>query len=440
MMLPAAVGLPMPPAASGVVFCTTCFPKVGLIEPGSSAFWKAREASREAGVVDLPGEIGGGHLGAAGRLALHLAVCGSDAAVRRSRRAYSLLKALLLVDAQGRPTEAGRALAARIGLSADTPPRAADIEQRELPMDLTLRKPGEALVMAVAAPASTKESREELEVEPAQARPFVRWPGGKGKLLPGILAVMPEKFGRLLVPFVGGGALPFAMPGRVAYISDVNTHLINAYKCVRGSVDELMDALQEHKNDREYFQHLRDDFNRGYGDSVWRAAAFIYLNKTCFNGVVRFNKKGEFNVNFGDNPNATLCDEPNLRACSVALRSIEIAEADFRAVESIALPGDFVYLDEPYVPETKTSFTRYTKDGFSAQDHEDVAALFRRLVSRGVHVLASNGDTPKVRELYSGLEVRTLTRSNSVNSKASGRGGKSELLILGGTWTPRGAT
>lgn len=289
--------------------------------------------------------------------------------------------------------------------------------------------------------AAAPEEPDAVELEPA--RPFARWPGGKGKLLCGIMPALPDKFGRLLVPFVGGGALPFAMPGRVAYISDANTHLINAYVCVRDNVEDLISALGDHKNDREYYQGVRDAFNSGYGDSVWRAGAFIYMNKTCFNGVMRWNRKGEFNVNFGDNPKATICDADNLRACSAALQGVEIVAEDFSGVEERADradPGDVVYLDPPYVPESKTaSFTGYWGK-WGDEEHEYVAALFRRLASRGVHVLASNSDTPRTRELYSGFETRTLYRSNSVNSKASARGGKTEILVLGGTWTPRGAS
>jgi DNA adenine methylase len=607
MMLPAAVGLSLPHGASGVVFCTTCFPKIGLIAPGASAFVKAREASREAGVVDVSGELGAGHIGPAGRLALHHAVCGDSAAARRKRTAFSLLKALLLVDAQGCPTEDGRALAARIGLTADVPPVERGPEQYLLPVDLSLRKATAPASIILANPsparptiegtgetwrqipghegrydvsdmgrvrtwiksgkaqtvrdtprlmtpvlnekrggyfyvglrtggvtltrlvhrlvleafvgprpddqecrhlngnskdnrlenlawgthveniadayahgngtsgednggakltqAQANEIRRRLDagetgtalasefgvsmatvsrvkhgLRYAPAKPFVRYVGGKGKLLPDILAAMPETFGRLLVPFVGGGALVFALPGRVAYISDANTHLVNAYVAIRDSVEDVIVALADHKNDRDYYDGVVEAFNDGYGDPIWRAAAFLYMNRVGFNGVCRYSLKGKYNVPFGDNPNATICDADNLRACSVALRGVEILAEDFRAVEERAQPGDVVYLDPPYVPESKTaSFTGYW-GRWGNEEHEYVAALFSRLTAKRVHVLASNSDTPMVRRLYAGFEIRTLSRSNSVNSKASARGGKAEILVLGGTWTPRGGT
>lgn len=441
-MLPAAVGLPMPAAASGVVYCTTCFPKLGLIAPGASAFVKAREASREAGVVDVSGELGAGHLGPAGRLALHYAVCGDSATARRKRTAFSLLKALLLVDAEGCPTQEGRALAARIGLSADVPPKVSGLEQFELPIDFTLRKPGATPVVAVLEAAAAEPSASPPEppaIPAAPARSPLKWVGSKGKLLVDIVPALPATFGRLLVPFVGGGALPFRIGAAGAYLSDANPHLVNVYLMIRDRVEDLILALAGHRNNKTYYSALKKDFNEGYGDDVWRAAAFLYMNKVGFNGLCRYNLKGGYNVPFGDNPKATICDAENLRACSVALRGAEIVAEDFRAVEERAQPGDCLYCDPPYVPESKTaSFTGYW-GRWGDEEHEACAALFRRLVARGVHVLASNSDTQKARELYAGFDMRQITRANSVNSKASARGGKRELLILGGTWTPRGA-
>lgn len=436
MMLPAAVGLPMPTGPSGVVFCTTCFPRDGLIEPGLSAFERARQASREAGVVDLAGELSAGHIGPAGRLVLHHAICGNAAAARRKRTAFALLKALLLVDIEGVPTEAGRALAARIGLSEKEPPRGPDVEQRTLPIDMSFQKRAiSPLLVTTPAPALDEPATPAVDT---LTKPLIRWAGGKGKLLKSIMPLLPPTFGRYLEPFAGGLALFFRLRPRGAYISDANPHLVRIYRAVRDHADDVIVALQEHKNDRTYYEGVRKDFNAGYGDDVWRAAALIYMNRAGFNGVCRFNGDGGYNVPFGDGAPKTLCDVDNIRACSALLQESTVELADFRKVESVAQPGDFVYLDEPYIPEKKSSFVKYTKDGFSEQDHEDVASLFRRLAARGIHVLASNSDTPRARELYAGFEIRTLLRANSVNSKASGRGGKTEILVLGGTWTPRG--
>lgn len=343
-----------------------------------------------------------------------------------------------LVDSWKRPTEAkltplGTRLAAEAGWhmkgNGTQAPLFVGSPGADAPAVDVTTEPA-ALILAEPAPA----------VPVVEARSPWKWVGGKGRLLPEIMAAMPEKFGRLLVPFVGGGALVFAMPGRVAYISDANSHLINAYTAIRDRVDDLILALQDHKNDRDYYDSVVESFNDGYGDDIWRAAAFMYMNKVGFNGLCRYNLKGGYNVPFGDNPKATICDADNMRACSAALQGVEIVIEDFRAVEERARPGDLVYLDCPYIQESKTAaFTGYWGK-WTDRDHEDVPALFRRLASRGVHGLASNSDTPKVRELYAGFEMRTLTRANSINSKASARGGKTEILVLGGTWTPRGAS
>jgi DNA adenine methylase len=273
-----------------------------------------------------------------------------------------------------------------------------------------------------------------------EALPFLRYAGGKGRLMAGIKEAMPENFGRLFVPFVGAGSLPLSIPGRVAYISDANTHLIRCYLAIRDNVEDLIFALGDFANDEQRFYEVRDAFNSGYGDDLWKAAAFIYMNRVGFNGVCRFNRKGEFNGTFGDGKPKAICDADSLRACAVALRGVEIVAEEFSGVEERAEPGDLVYLDPPYVPESKTaSFTGYWGK-WTDDDHEYVAALFRRLAARGVHVLASNSETPRARELYAGFEIRQLTRANSVNSKACARGGKAEILVLGGTWTPRGAS
>jgi DNA adenine methylase len=295
------------------------------------------------------------------------------------------------------------------------------------------------------APAAATEPAPLIVAEPApaaptvEARPWARWCGGKSDLLDGIIPALPAEHGRLFVPFVGGAALPLKLARPGMYLSDANTHLINAYVCIRDSVEDVIAALQEHKSDDVYYYPLRDSFNQGYGDDIWRAAAFIYMNRVCFNGVCRYNRKGEFNVPWGKNMNATICDADNLRAVSAVLQGAEIEAADFRAIEEKAQPGDVAYLDPVYIEENAQSFTSYWGK-WGGEEDEACAALFRRLASRGVHVLASNSETPRARELYAGFEIRTLTRANSVNSKASARGGKAEILVLGGTWTPKETT
>lgn len=368
----------------------------------------------------------------------------------RSKAGLKRLSKAGLVDSFKRPTEAkltehGARLAAQAGwhLKGNGTQAAMFAEP---PREPVAPKPLDTIALVPARPVVAPEPAPVIVAEPApvapivEARPALKWVGGKGSLLASIIPALPETFGRLFVPFVGGAALPFRLGARGSYLSDANPHLVNVYLVIRDRAEDLILALQDHKNERDYYEALKESFNDGYGDEVWRAGAFIYMNKVGFNGLCRYNSKGKYNVPFGDNPNANVCDADNLRACSAVLQDATIEAADFRAVETLAQAGDVCYFDPPYIPESKTaSFTGYWGK-WTDQDHADVAALFRRLASRGVHVLASNSDTPKARELYAGFEIRTLYRANSVNSKASARGGKAEILVLGGTWTPRGAS
>jgi DNA adenine methylase len=413
LMMPYEAGMPIPSGVDGVAFCTSCSPKRGLVAPGRSAFERARAASDAAGAREYIGELRASYVGKGARIALERALCGDGKAAKRKRNGFALCRSFQLVNDDGTATEAGRAFARRVGLIVpDVAP-----------------EPAPVIVAEPAPVAPTVEARSPL-----------KWVGSKGKLLGDIVPALPETFGRLFVPFVGGGSLPFKLGARGAYLSDANPHLVNVYLVIRDRVEDLILALQDHKNERDYYEALKESFNDGYGDEVWRAGAFIYMNKVGFNGLCRYNGKGKFNVPFGDMPNAKICDAGNLRACSAVLQGATIEVADFRTVEALAQPGDLLYCDPPYIPESKTaSFTGYWGK-WTDQDHADVAALFRRLAARGVHVLASNSETPRARELYAGFEIRTLYRSNSVNSKASARGGKAEILVLGGTWTPRGAS
>lgn len=411
LMMPYEAGMPIPSGVDGVAFCTSCSPKRGLVTPGPSAFERARAASDAAGALEYVGELRASYVGKGARVALERALCGDSKAAKRKRNGFALCRSFQLVNDDGTATETGRAFARRLGLIVP------DVAREPSP-----------LIVAEPAPVAPT----------VEARPWARWCGGKSDLLDGIIPLMPAEYGRLFVPFVGGAALPLKLARPGMYLSDANTHLVNAYVCIRDNVEDVIAALQEHKSDDVYYYPLRDSFNQGYGDDIWRAAAFIYLNRTCFNGVCRYNRKGEFNVPWGKNFNATICDADNLRAISAVLQSAEIEAADFRAIEEKAQPGDLAYLDPVYIEENKDSFTSYWGK-WGDTEHEACAALFRRLAARGVHVLASNSDTPKARELYAGFETRTLYRANSVNSKASARGGKAEILVLGGTWTPRGA-
>ena len=257
--------------------------------------------------------------------------------------------------------------------------------------------------------------------------------GGKSRLLPELLARLPDSFGAYHEPFVGGGALFFALAGagwlgRV-YLSDANAALIDVYLALRDDVEAVIAALGHHRYERDHYYHVRaqspDDLSLPE-----RAARVIYLNKTCYNGLYRENRAGQFNVPFGRYKNPTICDEPNLRAVSAVLHDVDIARRRFDTVLDYAKPGDFVYFDPPYVPLSATAnFTSYDRAGFGPDDQRQLSHVFAELARRGVRAMLSNSDTPFVRELYAGFSVEQVFAARAVNSKANGRGKVAEVLV-----------
>lgn len=272
--------------------------------------------------------------------------------------------------------------------------------------------------------------------------PFLKWVGGKSKSLPALLSAMPPSPDRILEPFVGGGAFFFGAPEAPAVLGDVNAEIVNAYEVVRDQVDELVAALQEHarrfEEDRRghYYavRGLKADKTDCYAelDPVAAAARTIFLNKTCFNGVHRKNRKGGFNVPIGRYKSPRICNEPLLRACSAALARAELVCGGFEVVFALARPGDLVYADPPYVPVSETAdFTSYSEDGFGTSDHVRLLAELRGLTERGVEFLLSSSDAFGLRERYQaeGWRVDEVSVRRNVNSKKSGRGPVTELLV-----------
>jgi DNA adenine methylase len=261
-------------------------------------------------------------------------------------------------------------------------------------------------------------------------RPFLKWAGGKRQLLDELRRHVPPTYGRYLEPFVGGGSLFFALRPREALLADVNQRLIRTYKGVRDDVDEVIRLLRDYPYETRFFYRMREiDIDARSDAEV--AAWFIYLNKAGFNGLYRVNRRNLFNVPFGRHTNPTICDGVTLRACSAALAGTELLTSDFEIVCARAEPGDFVYFDPPYVPlSTTSSFTSYTAHGFGAEEQTRLRDAARALKERRVHVLLSNSSAPFVRDLYSdGFESIEVSATRQVNSKASGRGALTELVI-----------
>lgn len=270
-------------------------------------------------------------------------------------------------------------------------------------------------------------------VEPCRtARPPIKCVGGKSKLVPELLKRLPKKFGAYHEPFVGGGALFFALQPNQAFLSDLNPYLIDVYCQIRDDVDSLIRELKRprYDNSEQAYYQVRSFMFANPRLRLCNAADYVYTNKTCFNGLFRVNKEGKFNVPFGRYANPTICDELNLRMCAAALRNAHIYYRDFEVTANNAVKGDVVYFDPPYWPSSNTAnFTAYTSTGFGSPDQIRLRNVALRLKNKGVFVLLSNADVPQVRELYNRFRIDRVEMARSVNSKADLRGKVGELLI-----------
>ncbi len=266
-------------------------------------------------------------------------------------------------------------------------------------------------------------------------RPFLKWAGGKAQLLSKLLEKMPEEFNAYHEPFMGGAAMFFALyrqglvKGRQVYLSDANKELVDTFKAVRSRINMLISKLRTHHYDKDYYYEVRSQDP----DSMplyEKAARMIFLNRTGFNGLYRVNSKGKFNVPFGRYKNPTICDEPNLRAVSRALKGVFISSGSFEKVLNRANPGDLVYFDPPYVPVSSTAyFTAYSSTGFGQQDQTRLAQVFSALSGRGVQVMLSNSDTPLVRKLYADFHIQRVLATRLVNSRSDRRGPVYEVIV-----------
>lgn len=271
------------------------------------------------------------------------------------------------------------------------------------------------------------------------AKPFLKWAGGKQQLLAQYEAYFPSTFNRYLEPFIGGGAVFFhlwntdRLPEQV-FLFDNNQELINTYKIVRDNVDELIKILAIHKktHDQEYYYEIRnlDRQNVALSD-VERAARTIYLNKSCYNGLYRVNRKGQFNVPMGSYKNPAILQEEILKAANAALQHASLEVRDFQTVVDFAQSGDFFYFDPPYHPLSKTaSFTGYTAGSFGDKDQRNLAAVFTRLSEKGCLCMLSNSHTPLILQLYQKFRIETVQANRAINSDSKGRGSIQEVVVL----------
>jgi DNA adenine methylase len=268
------------------------------------------------------------------------------------------------------------------------------------------------------------------------AVPFVKWAGGKTQLLSKLDAQVP-KFERYFEPFLGGGAFFFSLASRLQFaadLSDANSELVNAYNVVKNDVEGLIELLDMHEknymiNPARYYYDLRSAEPE---DDREAAARFIALNKTWYNGLYRVNKSGKFNVPIGRYINPTICDRNQLRSASAALKfcNAKIVTSDYRQALKNARKGDFVYLDPPFIPLSRTAnFVDYTKEGFYEKDQLELAKRFRELDRKGCRVLLSNSYTRFTTALYSGFEQSSARVLRPISCKGAMRTGYKELLV-----------
>lgn len=264
-------------------------------------------------------------------------------------------------------------------------------------------------------------------------RPFLKWAGGKGRLIQQYQPYFPLQFQQYYEPFLGGGAIFFHLASfhQKAVLADLNGQLVNTYRCVRDHAEAVIELLKIHQLNhcKPYYYTVRA---QGSGSSaIQRAARLIYLNKTCFNGLYRENSKGHFNVPMGRYKKPNICDADALRLASAALQQTEVLCEPFTTVLQQAQGrNDFVYFDPPYHPISATSnFTGYNRYGFNSGDQERLQKAFSQLASRGVKVMLSNSDCSFIRGLYQDFYIHPIQASRAINSNAQRRGKISELLI-----------
>ena len=287
-------------------------------------------------------------------------------------------------------------------------------------------------------------------------KPFLKWAGGKGQLIEKIERFYPfdKKINKYAEPFIGGGAVLFDILNKFElekiYISDVNLELLNCYKVIKEKVQELINELKGFENEflvkvkedrKEYYYTKRELFNKlkleNNNEEVKRAALMIFLNRTCFNGLYRVNKKGLFNVPMGDYKNPKICDEENLINISKKLKNVDIIYGDYKKSYDFVDENTFVYFDPPYRPLNQTSsFTSYTEYIFGDKEQIELSEYFKLLNEKGAKLLLSNSDPKNVDindeffdNLYKEFDIKRIEASRAINSKGSKRGKITEILV-----------
>lgn len=292
-----------------------------------------------------------------------------------------------------------------------------------------------------------------------KVKPFVKWAGGKGSLLNQINKYYPIslKNGEIdcyIEPFVGGGAVLIDIlqnyKVKEAYAFDINLDLINSYNVIKNNVNVLIDKLKikekeflslDLKDRKEYFYNIRNQYNsyklQKNEISIDKAVQFIFLNRTCFNGLYRVNKSGDFNVPMGNYKNPTICDEKNLKALSKLIKKVKFEYGDYKSSKKYVKENTFIYFDPPYRPLNMTSgFTSYTKEDFDDENQRELAKFYKEISDMDIKVMLSNSNPKNTNkednffeDIYNGFNINEVYAKRMINADSSGRGAISELLI-----------
>ena len=272
------------------------------------------------------------------------------------------------------------------------------------------------------------------------AKPLLKWVGGKTQLLNKLVALLPLNINNYYEPFLGGGALFFELKrlnkiNGSSFLFDTNQGLINAYRQIRDNPTEVVERLKYHRDhhSQNYFYYARESYNIELRDSAFSASLFIYLNKTCFNGLYRVNQSNDFNVPFGKYKNPNILDEENLVLVSEALQGVTIECKDFGYLYDVDFQkNDFVYFDPPYHQiDKKKSFVGYTQNGFGVREQIELRDLFAGLSGTNARAMLSDSDTDFTRWIYSSnTRIETVQANRNINSKGTGRGKVSEIVVM----------
>ena len=268
------------------------------------------------------------------------------------------------------------------------------------------------------------------------AAPVLKWVGGKRQLINEIKEVLPKTYTTYYEPFMGGGAVLFELQPDKAVINDINGELMNLYNVIKDDVELLIDDLKKHENTADYFYSIRElDRKKDKYENlsnIERASRIMYLNKTCYNGLFRVNKAGEFNSPFGKYKNPNIVNEVTLRAVNKYFNTadIKILNNDFeKSLEGIR-KGSFVYLDPPYDPVSNSAnFTGYNKGGFNRDEQIRLKNLCDKLDKKGVKFLLSNSATDFIKDLYKDYNIKIVKAKRAINSNGNARGSVDEVLV-----------